>query len=320
MEMEIGGFEKLGEWIAPREACRFPGRQWPLGTTQWGIPFCVGTVDQCDDSYREGPPVKRHRCNAYTLLEVILAITISLVFLGALYRTLKLHLNTSQWGKNAVEQEQLYRAVGEQLRHDLAQLVSTDYEEAVESTFSEIPGRIQSTSRYTGLTGQSRWLEFYSDRMIVDTDRRTHTPVGLTRIRYELTPNARSSAGSDETTWTLTRLQIPAEFADAQDEGYREAEEWSRIDVLSNQVRWSHFEFWDTDKNNWVDSWQDSLLASPPAAVCLSLQLIDSGGSSGVGSRGESPVHRVVVDLTRGRNNSHPSSSPNNPYNRRIDR
>lgn len=242
--------------------------------------------------------MNRAQYRGYTLLEVILATTVSLLLVAALYKVIRLHLSTANRGREAVEHEHLSRAISEQFRRDLRHLVVPRRSDSVTSTLTADPEKNASTLRFTGLSGQADWIELFADQLPVDADRRISTPVGLLRIRYELRSGGANDSGYVSPDWKLIRSLVPADFAEAADRGDEAARRWTRNDVLADNLWDARFEYWDEATNSWAESWIPKESRTPPPAIRLSFQLHESAADPKLASGGTTRFHRVVVDLS----------------------
>jgi hypothetical protein len=97
------------------------------------------------------------RRSGYTLLEVILATSIAVLLLGALYVAVDVQLNYAQAGRDRVEQNTLARSIFSRMSADAAQVVSLSDPARfrVTSSSSGSSGGSGGTSGNTGATGNT---------------------------------------------------------------------------------------------------------------------------------------------------------------------
>jgi prepilin-type N-terminal cleavage/methylation domain-containing protein len=121
--------------------------------------------------------VRRH---AFTLLEVLLAISLSLVLLTALYSALKLHLTFAQRGPEQVRNSQRARAIVERIARDVRAVIPPAAK--AQSTGTSTSG--------TGSTGAS------SGSTTNSTDGSTASTTGTTNTSTDGTTSSTSTEGT----------------------------------------------------------------------------------------------------------------------------
>ncbi|HVJ67897.1 MAG TPA: prepilin-type N-terminal cleavage/methylation domain-containing protein, partial [Caulifigura sp.] len=82
---------------------------------------------------RTRPPHLRDNHTGFTLVEILIALSLSTVLLTSVYASLNLYWRVSTAGQTQVEQSQLTRAIFRQMEIDLGSLVYTPPEPASDS-------------------------------------------------------------------------------------------------------------------------------------------------------------------------------------------
>ncbi len=248
---------------------------------------------------------RRHaRRIGFTLLEVILASSISVLLLGALYVALDLQIRMAQTGREEVEKATIVRAIFARVTRDL--LPSLTPITAVKSSASaSTTTAATDTSTATsdnvpiaaGVIGDGNTLTIFTSRVvgpndIVDNsglDEGGSQPSDQRRINYWL---------SSSSTIGLCRQEEKLLTADSIETSTTPDTQNEMNHLIAAEVTSLQFEYFDG--SNWNDSWDGSTLAAdgvtpmgPPKAIRVHLWIKSS--------KSEDPKeYRKVIALLTG--------------------
>ncbi len=232
-----------------------------------------------------------------TLLEILLAVALSLFVMAAVYTALLLHLRTAQWGPDQVQSVQSVRALIDQMTRDLrATVLPASVQLGVESSDAESEQTaLEETDPYRsfpgGLWGTSDWLELIisvrrpqgDDAEVASlTNVAPIAAASLRRVTYAVTGTADEAAESGAGRLRLTRTEVPLEFASIIDEGTDSVAYKAASEVLADQLSYVQFQYWDDSIGSWTDSWGSDGPIAPPRAVKLIISRAAVNAGTGI--------------------------------------
>ena len=206
---------------------------------------------------------KYSKCCAFTLIEIMIAITIFSLVLAVIYSTWSLILRASKVGQEAAAQAQRQRVA-----------VRT-----IEDSLMCIQSFQASLQYYTFIVqnGDTPELSFVA-RLPDDFPRNGRFgDFNLRRLTYTIEPDADAAFGND-----LMLRQNPILMDMDQDEQNFPL-------VLARNVKGFLVECWDTNALDWTDEWDDTNSIPPLVRVTLAL-----GGKAN-----DSSVSTPELDITR---------------------
>jgi len=240
-----------------------------------------------------------HDAAGLTLLEVLLALALSLFLMAAVYTALLLHLRTAQWGPDQVQSVQSVRAAVDRMTRDLRAVVlpaSVQVGAAASEQDSEQSGEteaVEETDPYRsfpgGLWGTSDWLEVIISvrRPNLDdleaaslTNLAPIAAAAVRRVTYTVTGNTEQAAESTTGLLRLIRTEVPIEFVSLIDEGTDSVAYKAASEVLADKLSYVEFQYWDDSTESWTDTWGSDGPIAPPRAV----KIIISRGAVNTGT------------------------------------
>lgn len=271
-------------------------------------------------SIRRFPIAEKRRGSAFTLLEVLLAMTIGVLLLGALYVAVDLHLRHAQTAREIVEESTLARALLDRMASDIGQNIgpirpaipsgSGGGGAAAASTASSGAtsgtGTTTSTTTTTaapattgmsafqfnvGVQGDAQHLVLCTSRVPRELSGRQAATAGpvsdLRRIMYWMEGSGDAAAG-------LARqelLQVTSD--DAAGQSPTNLPDDPAL-VIAGEVKDLTFSYFDG--SNWQDTWDGTTVGpdgqtpiGPPVAIRISLTI------SSADKRSTKSFRRVVV-------------------------
>jgi prepilin-type N-terminal cleavage/methylation domain-containing protein len=261
--------------------------------------------------------VSRARRNGFTLLEVLLAMSIGVTLLGALYVAVDLQVRQAQFGRELVEEANFARSLLTRMNDPIASAINLpnparfrspstkggSASSAASGMTSTTGGTSTSTPTTTqagvtdaitipyGIQGDSGLLSLYISKVlkneILTTNGDVPPPVSDTRrITYWLAPGGLAMQEVKIiTSQDVTNLMPPNLSEDA-------------YQVLAAEVRSLTFSYFDG--TTWQDSWDSTTPGAdgvtpigPPRAVAIVVGLAKIGTSGD----GDLTLHRHVVSV-----------------------
>jgi prepilin-type N-terminal cleavage/methylation domain-containing protein len=255
------------------------------------------------------------RRNGFTLLEVLLAMGVSLLLMGALYVAVDVQIRSAQVGRERVDDAVLARSILQRIRADLASALTPIAADSTSSTASASADTTTdpsagSSSTYTmsldAVTPFNAGIEGEIDRLTMwiarvpgatrpgsDAEGMPNGPPDIHRVTYWLAGD-RGLAAQDISRVTADdqSTQLPPDVPDED------------AAIIAPEV--VNLEFWYFDGASWNDSWDGTMVGAdgvapigPPKAVKI---VIEIRGISGSTRKFE---HVVAIQTA----NSQPSSS-----------
>lgn len=268
--------ETYKRWDGSAVVCQPPAAAAPVHSTRFGW--------VCD--YGRAP----HRRRAFTLLELLLAVLVFAIVLGAIhvvfFTALKLRNKTSE----AIERSLPLQQTLDIIKRDLANLAPPG---------GTLSGALQSTptagtnaadsSTMSGLLSRGNGPQFYTAVGVVDD----HAPWGeIERVSYFLGQPTNNTPGMDLYR-SVTRNLLPVMQDQPEDQ------------FLMSGVDSIKFEYYDG--NAWQDTWDSTQVDSVtglanklPSAIKVELQLHDDNHEAGT----PAPVELVVPLMVMARTNA----------------
>lgn len=242
--------------------------------------------------------------SGYTLLEVMLAISIGLLLVAALYVALDVQMRYMATGRNAVVEAQMSRGlllhVGKDVRDSLALLnTSASWRTQLQPPATDMaqPGAtgqattptatdpIGTGQDNTGLYGDEQSLYLFVSRLPRYGAEQSQDQLGVSdmrRISYMLIPGQ-----------GLARQEIRNVRATGGLDGDEPAV------ILAPEVMELSFRYFDGMSNSWVPTWDGSILGPPRAIeITMTMQPFNVNGEP-VANRPPT-THRLVVAVPTG--------------------
>ena len=223
----------------------------------------------------DGPEIIRDPTRAFTLIEVLLALSVSAIVLAAIggvfYSAVRLRERTAAMLDEAAP---LYQALG-LLRRDLQGAVPPG---------GVLAGDFRNGTVDNGMV-QGLGLQFFTTTGVI----RDEVPWGdIQEVTYELRePKERTSAGGKDLVRSITRNLLATTGQESEDQ-------WLMGDVQS-------LEFACYDGTDWRDSWDTSLGdTNLPSAVRVRIQLVSDNRTDTLNRQ---PMEMVIPLLTQSRTN-----------------
>ena len=273
---------------------------------------------------------------AFTLLEIILTLSLTLLLMAALYAALKLHLTMAHEGPRTVQRAQLARALLERIARDLRAAIpqpppaesstsSTATSTAAAATGAAAAGSgstsasatnaTAETDPYTaafGILGGTDWIEIYVAQPRPDLDDAETLSLSgsvaqasnVVRVRYALTSLPTQPDEKGQTMrYVIARTAVPAVAAEQFDASSDESDFRAASDILCDDAGHLEFQYWDDTTGAWVESWGTTAALPPPRAVKVIISLLrpdeylnDQMGLSG-GQSTWRPNYQIVVPI-----------------------
>jgi prepilin-type N-terminal cleavage/methylation domain-containing protein len=248
------------------------------------------------------------RRSGFTLLEVILAISLSVVLIAALYAALRLHLTFAQRGPEQARKALLARAILDRIARDIRAVVpdaavvgetsssqtgtasaatgGSATSSASASTASEATTEPETDvySEAFGILGGSDWIDVYavSDRANLD-DAELAAASGavaqasnVVRVSYtleQLTTLPDSRGRTDR--YALMRSEVASIAAEQFDLSSSDADLRAAGTYLTDQIDSIEFQYWDDATATWLDSWGYDTPIAPPRAIRVRISLLE---------------------------------------------
>ena len=227
----------------------------------------------------------RQSRGAFTLLEVILASSISVLLLAALYIALDLQVRMAQTGRETVEEATIVRAIFARVTRDL--LPSLTPVAAVKGAAGGTTGTTGTAADAStdtsaevipiasGVIGDGSSLAIFTSRVTGPNDivasngleENTSQPSDQRRINYWLSSSSTVGLCRQEEKWLTADSIANSTTPDVQNEGNH---------LIAPEVTELQFEYFDG--TSWNDSWDGSTLAAdgktpmgPPLAIRVHL-------------------------------------------------
>src|SRR5262245_25442603 len=218
---------------------------------------------------------------AFTLLEVILAVTIALLLLGGLYVAMDAQLRQMEEGREVVENSSTGRALFVRITQDVATSVGALQPVSTSSSSSSSPGATTTPTTTTttttaitfqvGVKGDSDSVAIFRTRLSratvnppADVNGNLPAPVGdVIRVTYFMTSDGLCRQEIAPPTSELIDDPLPTEKDD-------------HTKILASEVKDLKFRYYDG--NTWQDSWDGSTPGpdgvtpqGPPRAIEIAL-------------------------------------------------
>lgn len=249
--------------------------------------------------------MRRSKRPGYTLLEVMLAISIGLLLVAALYVALDLQMRYMATGRDAVVEAQMSRGlllhVSKDIRDSLAllntspswrsQVPATQNATQNGSTTQESTPPTETTDQlgtgqdHVGLYGDEQSLYLYVTRLPRYGAQQQQEQFGFSdmrRITYALQPGQ-----------GLARQEVRNVRATGGLDGEEPAV------ILAPEVTELHFRYFDGTSNTWVTTW-DGSLTGPPRAIEVTITLQPFNARNEQASTRSPTTHRLVVAVPTG--------------------
>ena len=213
----------------------------------------------------------------YTLLEVVLAISIAMSLVYAIHLAAGMHYAQLQTGREIAEQAQLVRSLAQQLRRDVgatftqwqpASLLEESMESGMVTTGTILE---EDDIPAGGVTGDESSLSLIirtvpGDLIQSEALLQEQPPADLRMVHYYLVTDPTEETAGE---MGLVREEVPR----APDDNllYDPAES-SRIEVLAPEVRSLALQYFDGSE--WYPTW-DSTSESAPLAIEITLGILD---------------------------------------------
>lgn len=247
---------------------------------------------------------RRHcRRAAHTLIEILLALGLSLVILAAAYAALDQHRRYAEAGQRQTERMQVTRALFERISLDLRSIVFRPDAGFPRPTGADDVTRIdvvQQAERYVGRSvgmigdGQKLVLQIG----VVDVER----PIGVQTIRWEMRaiesdsrnenyaePRAGAAAAGRQGTRGLARIARRETAIDAP-------KTVSPTDVLAAEVETIRFRFFA--RGSWFDHWDSVERQELPQAIEITIGFADATAAERTTSDQTNPgEYRLIVPV-----------------------
>jgi prepilin-type N-terminal cleavage/methylation domain-containing protein len=250
---------------------------------------------------RRPRPARHAYRGGFTLLEMILALAIGLVLMGALYVMMSSQLSQSQAGRDSIQEATTARSILTRIANDIVgslgaydprQLpdVSVDDAENPEAMLTE--AATSAPQFNLGVVGEADRLILFTGRVPREVLLKGERGSDLRRITFWLVPGK-----------GLAREEVTLVTGEAIDLIPPDVDNPERY-VFAPEVTSVSFQYWDPQAQ-WLTSWDGSqpidLPVGPPAAIEISITL----GSSRTledGTEAAATVYTHVVTLPTGNN------------------
>ncbi|GAB4148295.1 MAG: hypothetical protein Tsb009_21990 [Planctomycetaceae bacterium] len=246
------------------------------------------------------PPSVRKR-RGFTLTEVLLALTLTVILLGAVYSALNLYRQLSTDGREEAARAQLTRAIHQKMAVDIRSVIfsppeseeeedemndeESSEEETVVAEVNDPSEAVSSTSK--GVVGNSEILTLhismpprglnYSSNL--DGSSITSRTSDLISVSYFLAGNSSSELTqrvAENTGKTgLTRLigdRLALDQADTNGDVETLAESAT---ILAEEINFLKFRYFDGDA--WLDEWDSTVYGTLPRAIEVTIGFRPSG-------------------------------------------
>jgi prepilin-type N-terminal cleavage/methylation domain-containing protein len=250
---------------------------------------------------RRPRPTGGGRRDGFTLLEMILALAIGLVLMGALYVMMSSQLGQSQAGRDAIQEATTARSILTRIANDIVgslgavdprQLPDVAVEADPENPQTMLPEAATSAPQFNlGVVGESDRLILFAGRVPREVLLKGETGSDLRRITFWLVPG-KGLAREEVTLVTGEAIDLIPPDVDNPDRY-----------VFAPEVTSLRFQYWDP-QSQWLTSWDGSqpvdLPIGPPAAIEITITL---GNTRTVeGSEVPPTEYTHVVTLPTGNN------------------
>ena len=247
----------------------------------------------------------------FTLLEVILAMSLSIVLLAALYAALKLHLTFAQRGPEQVRKVQLARAVVERIARDVRAVVPQAAKESSTSASSTSSSNTTTGATPTGSTGSTSssststtsgstsepdpyrdafgvlggtdWLQLYvadyhpnlDDTELAAAGGSVAQALNVVRVTYTLSYISTSRDAQGRTQrMALARSEVAAIGAQRLDSASDDSDYRATTEFLCDDIGQVQFQYWDDTTQTWLDYWGSDTPIAPPRAIKVFVSLL----------------------------------------------
>ena len=262
------------------------------------ISRCTAEVQRTD---RRSIPRRR---GGFTLLEMILALAIGLVLMGALYVMMSSQLGQSQAGRDATQEAATARSILTRIANDIVgslgaydprQLpdVAVEVSEDGASPETRAPDAAISAPQFNlGVVGEADRLILFAGRVPREVLLKGERASDLRRITFWLVPGK-----------GLAREEVTLVTGEAIDLIPPDVDDPDRY-VFAPEVTSVSFQYWDP-QSQWLTSWDGSqpidLPVGPPAAIEISIT-IGNSRTLDSGTEVTPTVYTHVVTLPTGNN------------------
>lgn len=278
----------------------------------------------------------RRNPRGFTLLELLVAIALSGLLVGAVYASLDLYWRHSVAGRADVERAQIVRAVLRRIELDLRSLVyhppatagsgsgtagggsgSTDSSSSGSGSTEDASETVMmspedaSATTTSGLFGNATTLTLHVSRLSRELafsplanpqDAQSRTSE-LRIVTYFLSANETGSLPSQAQGTGLARMEgdrMALATAEIQSDLSATA---SQTSILTSQIVGLQFQYFDG--LNWRSDWDSTVLGGPPRAVEVLIEMrqpVAAGNRLTAGRPAVEPsVHRLVVAIPSGK-------------------
>jgi hypothetical protein len=247
----------------------------------------------------------------FTLLEVILATSLSIVLLAALYAVLKLHLTYAQKAPQQVERTLEARAIVDIIAKDIRAVIpplampsesGASAAGASASSGGAASGASESTTNTTqtsslgsstdpnsyraayGVLGGTDWLQLYVGRGSSNLDDMEQASWNgsvaqtsdVVRVAYALTLlTTRQDSKGRTQRLALTRSEVASIGAERLDTSADETDVQATTSYLGDDIAHIQFQYWDDYSAQWLDSWGVDVPIAAPRAIKVLVSLQD---------------------------------------------
>lgn len=264
--------------------------------------------------------------SGFTLIEVLIALGLTVVLLTAVYASINVSYQLSTSGREQMEQAQLVRALFQTIESDIRSVVYvvqenvTQTDEAAADEDVEI--EVESLSTEEALVNSSNGVFGDSQSLVLHISRPTRV-VGqsidaltsrsdMASVNYFLAVRGGSGLAGQVaqaafdgslldtpragTVTGLTRLEGDRLFIDhASDTGDLETLA-SHARILAHEVVSLNFSYWDGLE--WSDAWDTTVEGRPPAAIAITLGIdVSDRDTDGVGTQSFSDRIRTTSSV-----------------------
>ncbi len=234
----------------------------------------------------------------FTLLEVLLALSLSLVLIAALYAAVQLHVRMAQKGPEAVRRVQAARAVLARIARDIRATVpkaaapaASDAAGSAGESSGSSSGSAAAASdanasggsaTISGLWGGTDWIELIITEQRPNLDAidlaassgQVHQAANVHRVTYALAPVSGPVAAATAHRVGVARSELSAVTSEQADAFSDETRFRAASDFLCDDAGHLEFQYWDETLGSWTSSWGTAGPAAPPRAVKVSLSLL----------------------------------------------
>jgi prepilin-type N-terminal cleavage/methylation domain-containing protein len=251
--------------------------------------------------------------SGFTLLEVILAMSLSIILLSALYAVLKLHLTYAQKAPQQVRRTLEARAIVDRIARDIRAVLppstmpqsssgSRNAGSAASSGATSAVGdsasssMAESTSGSTslgtsdaykaahGVLGGTDWLQLYlassspnlDDLEMAASSGSVAQVSNIVRVSYMLTVlTTRQDAKGRTQRLALTRSEVASVGAERLDSSADDGDVRATTTYLGDDLAYVQFQYWDDFTASWLDNWGIDTPIAPPRAIRILVSLQD---------------------------------------------